>query len=235
MSSQPMEGNAMKADEKLEPPVRCGAEENWPASHKACGAVANLMRFAAVVSLFAAIAWMGRGEIALFAIVFLALLVPRMTLIPRPFDAVFCATLLFATWAAVEAWYQQIHWLDDVVHFTTNGAVAGTVYLVLARINLVRGSGGMGLQRSLAAPVILTTLMGLAIGVMWEFSERVDTILNPNTMHSYADTVGDMAGGGLGSFLAGLAVLWLLTAERDSTEASDVESPVLPSRLGMCG
>ncbi|WP_162150182.1 hypothetical protein [Arthrobacter sp. H14] len=140
--------------------------------------MADLMRFAAVVSLFTAIAWMGRGEIALFAVVFLALLVPRLTLIPRPFDALFCVTLMFATWAAVEAWYQQIQWLDDVVHFTTNGAVAGTVYLVLARINLVRGSGGMGLQNS-------------------------------------------------------LAVLWLLTAERDSAEASDVESLVLPEVQGI--
>lgn len=210
----------MQADQKLRPPVRCGAELKWPASHKVCGMLADMSRLVAVLSLFAAIAWMDRGDIALFAIVFLALLIPRATLIPKPFDAAFCLTILFATWSQAAGWFHNIHWLDDVVHFTANGAVAVTIYLVLARLNVIRG-GGIGVRRSRAAPVILTFLIGLAIGVVWEFIERLDTILNPDNVYGYADTMGDMAGGGTGSLLAGFALLWLLAAERESGQTDD--------------
>ncbi|HET7415679.1 MAG TPA: hypothetical protein VFI97_08300 [Arthrobacter sp.] len=162
---------------------------------------------------------MSRGDIALFALLFLTLLVPQATMLPRPFDAAICATLLLATWSAVLDWYQTVYWLDDVVHFTTNGAAAGALYLVLARVSLIRGTSGIDLQRSMATPVVLTSMIGLAIGVMWEFVERLDTILNPGTMYGYSDTIGDLAAGGLGSLAAGLALLWLLSADRKSALA----------------
>lgn len=209
----------MGADEKLNLPVRCLAESNWPTWHRACGILAGLLRCGAVLSLFAAITWMSRADIALFAILFLALLVPQVTMMPRPFDAAICATLLLATWSAVLDWYQTVDWLDDVVHFITNGAAAGALYLVLARVSLIRGTSGVDLQRSLATPVILTSMIGLAVGVMWEFVERLDTILNPGTMYGYTDTIGDLAAGGLGSLAAGLTLLWLLSADRKSALA----------------
>lgn len=172
-----------------------------------------------MVSLFAAIMWMDRADIALFAIVFVALLLPQATLLPRPFDAAVCGALLLASWSAVLNWYQSVYWLDDVVHFTTNGAAAAALYLVLARVSLIRGTSGLNLERSLATPVVLTSLIGLALGVMWEFVERLDTILNPGTMYGYSDTIGDLAAGGFGSLLAGISLFWLLSADRKSALA----------------
>jgi hypothetical protein len=213
------DGFAMGADGNLNLPARCLAELNRPGWHRACGMFAGFCRCGAVVSLFTAIMWMDRGDIALFAIVFLALLLPQVTFLPRPFDAAVCGTLLLATWSAVLDLYQSVYWLDDVVHFSTNGAAAAALYLVLARVSLIRGTSGTDFERNLATPVVLTTLIGLALGVIWEFVERLDTILNPGTVYGYTDTIGDLAAGGLGSVLAGISLLHLLATERKAALA----------------
>lgn len=180
---------------------------------KVSGVIADLVRFAALLSIAAAVMWMDPGDVIRFSIAFLGLLIPRVFHLPRPFDAAFCITVLLATWSGAAGWYAAIPWWDWAVHLVTNGAIAAAVYLVLARLRVVHEMHDRTLAHSRVALVVLTTAFGLALGSIWEFVEWIGEQFVPKSIHvGYVDSIGDMSAGGLGSLIAGISlVIWAAT------------------------
>lgn len=178
--------------------------------------VADLVRVATLVSALAAWALIhGEGGLR-FLLLFGVLLVPRVITIARPFEAAFCVMLLVATWAGVAQWYVTVPWVDEVVHFLTNGAVAVAAYLVLATLEVLPGLDEEVLRRRRSSVVLLVTFIGLGASALWEFYEWVAEQFSPKVIHvGYTDTIFDMALGGLGSVVSGLLLLlWVRRASR---------------------
>ncbi len=145
-----------------------------------------------------------------FVALFLILLAPRLLDVAAPFDAAFSATMLTATWARQQHWYVNVSWADEAVHAVTPGATAATVYLMLAKLDLlpdVRQVAGATRRFSL---VLLVTFVGLGLATVWEFVEWVGEQYSPESTHvGYDDTISDLALGGMGSVVAGvLLVFW---------------------------
>lgn len=186
-----------------------------------CGYIADLVRLAALLSIVAAFIWMDLGDVIRFAAAFLGLLAPRVFHLPRPFDAAYCVTLLLATWSGAAGWYEAIPWWDWMVHLVTNGAIAAALYLIMAKLNVVHEMHDMTLKHSRTALVVLTAAFGFAVGAIWEFIEWIGEQFFAQSVHvGYVDSLGDMFAGGIGSVIAGIAlVLWARTGrgvERES-------------------
>ncbi|MFC0681744.1 hypothetical protein ACFFGH_28265 [Lysobacter korlensis] len=186
-----------------------GDDDDWT---RVAGVIADIARIGALVSVPVAWLMLGIGEGLLFAVLFVGLLVPRLTKVPRPFDAAFGLTMLAATWSSALGWYRMIPWLDILIHGVTNGAIAAMVYLVLARLGVVRDlhDPDRSLAHSNVTVAVLTTSFGLALGAIWEFLEwSVENFTDIRVHVGYDDSIGDMAIGGSGSLVAGLLlVLW---------------------------
>ncbi|MFG3310183.1 hypothetical protein [Streptomyces wuyuanensis] len=144
----------------------------------------------------------------LLALLFLALLVPRVARLPALLDLMVCASLTWATWSQVWHWYRVVGWYDTVVHFVTPGTVAAALHLLLSRYRLLPSPDDERLRR--AAVPLTTTALGAAVACLWEMYEWliVDVFDTPIRV-GYQDTVADLAAGMGGSLTAGLMLaLW---------------------------
>ncbi|QOV33415.1 hypothetical protein IM697_24715 [Streptomyces ferrugineus] len=143
----------------------------------------------------------------LLALLFLALLVPRVARLPALLDLLVCASLTWATWSEVWHWYRVVGWYDTVVHFVTPGAVAAASHLLLSRYRLLPSPDDVGLRR--AAVPLTTTAVGAAVACLWEMYEwlAVEVFDEPIRV-GYQDTVIDLAAGMGGSLTAGLLLAW---------------------------
>lgn len=171
------------------------------------GILADVLRAATLVAaVFTALSDQFEGAIR-FGLVFLILLAPRLAGLPRPFDLAVCVLLPVATAASVFHWYRQITWLDWVLHCVCTGALAAMAYLLLLRTPLLPPQR----HQSRGAVVFLTTLVGLAVGVVWEFYEWfAEIVAGVRIGVGYTDTIADLAMDTLGSLSAGVALMaWL--------------------------
>lgn len=170
----------------------------------ATAVIASLVSAAALFSI-------GRWEDGVrFTVVTLAMLAPLVGEVPVPFFSAFAAFVLFATWAAVQHWYEAINRLDVVVHVLTPGSLAAVLYFVLAshRLQPDPSEAERGNPR---AVVLAVTLVGTGVAVVWELYEWVMEQVSPQYMRvGYSDTVGDLLAGMVGSMLAGAFILWWL-------------------------
>ena len=178
------------------------------------GLLADALRVAAAASLVAAVLWYPVEAWLRFALLLGLLILPRWIGVPRPFDAAFAATLLLATWAGVAQWYTSIVWMDEVVHFVTIAAVAPTAYLALVVRGLLPGLQQPPVRAHRLSVVILTVSLGLAVATLWEFYEwAADQLPNDSIHVGYDDTIADLALGGCGALLTGLALAkWAATS-----------------------
>jgi hypothetical protein len=181
------------------------------------GLLADLIRLAILVGTIGAALLSSIADAALFALVFALLLLPRFTRIPKPFDLAVCVLLPMATLASTANWYQRFPWTDWVMHCLATGAIAAAVYLMLAGTSLLPPLR----DDRRATTVTLAVMIGLTIGVLWEFVEWffVD-VLSAAVTVGYRDTIADLAMDTLGSLLAGLAVIaWTARVNADRTAA----------------
>ncbi|SMQ58245.1 hypothetical protein [Agreia sp. VKM Ac-1783] len=180
---------------------------------------ADALRVLGVLSVLAGgIGW-GFVEVAVFALTLLGMLVPRFLGVRPGFDIAVGGTLLVAAWSGVFELYTSIDWLDVVIHFAANGVLAALIFVVAARVGIVAdvGDGAPGEIGTVAVirPAVLTTVFGLAAGVLWEMGEWAGhTYIDSAIYVGYDDTIGDLAVGGLGSLLAGLCIRWLAADSR---------------------
>ncbi len=171
---------------------------------RAVTVVADVLRLAVLAGV-AVVALSNDVEGAVrFTLVLLILLTARRFRIPPPFDLAACLLLPLATMASVWNWYRQLLWLDWVMHGMATGALAAMVYLLLVRGPLLPSPH----EQRRASIVILTTLVGMAAGVVWEFYEWfAEIVVGVHIGVGYEDTIADLAMDTLGSLLAGLGLL----------------------------
>ncbi|MFC3897090.1 hypothetical protein ACFOWZ_36915 [Lentzea rhizosphaerae] len=177
------------------------------AALRTAGIVADVLRVAVLAAaVFTVLSDQVEGAIRL-GLVFVILLAPRLAGLPRPFDLAVCVLLPLATAASLFHWYRQITWLDWVLHCVCTGALAATTYLLLLRTPLLPPQR----HQSRAAVVFLTAVVGLALGVVWEFYEWfAEIVAGVRIGVGYSDTIADLAMDTLGSLLAGLVLMvWL--------------------------
>lgn len=185
------------------------------------GWIADLVRLAGLLSIVAAFVWMDPGDVIRFSVAFLGLLAPRIFHLPRPFDAAYCVTLLLATWSGAVGWYEAIPWWDWAVHLVANGAIAAALYLILATVNVVQEMHDMTVKHNRAALVVLTAAFGFAVGAIWEFIEWIGEQYLPKSLHvGYVDSLGDMFAGGIGSVIAGIALVFWARSGRGVRESN---------------
>lgn len=172
----------------------------------------DLLRVVAVLALVPALhlhGWVG------FAVAFLVVggcFVPRAIGAPDWFDALFCATALFACWAALLDWYVAVSWLDLVVHALLTGLVGVLAWLLGDRTGLLGDHRDVARARAAAALVVVTTATTLA--ALWEVGEWWGhTVLDPDIQVGQADTMTDLLAGFGGAVVAGL----LLARSRTAT------------------
>ena len=179
---------------------------------RATGVLADVLRAAVLAAAaFTALSDQVEGAIRL-GLVFLILLAPRLAGLPRPFDLAVCVLLPLATLASLFHWYRQITWLDWVLHCFCTGALAAMTYLLLLRTPLLPPQR----HQTRSAVVLLTTMVGLTLGVFWEFYEWfAEIVAGVRIGVGYTDTIADLAMDTLGSLLAGLALLAWLASGRD--------------------
>lgn len=172
-------------------------------------ALADAVRVLGGVSMVAAGIWLGGVELALFALVLLGLVLPRVLGTPPGVDLATGVTLLAAGWIAVLGLFEVVGPLDLVVHWAANGLLAVVGYLLLVRLAVLPALDAPGPARAGTGVVVVTTALGLTLGVLWELGEWAGhTFLDDTINVGYTDTLGDLVAGGLGSLLGGL---WLLT------------------------
>jgi glycosyltransferase involved in cell wall biosynthesis len=170
--------------------------------------MADLVRLAGAASLAAAVVQGAWVNAALFALVLLGLVLPRV-MSARPLaDLAYGVVLLFAAWSAVLDLYVAYPWLDVVVHALACGLTAALAYRLLASCGVLPAADSDLVRRPGVALVLVTAALGCALGVLWEIGEWYGhTFLDPRIQVGYPDTMGDLASDGLGSILAGLALL----------------------------
>jgi len=185
--------------------------------HGALEYVADAVRVVAALSVVVVGVGWGVVEIAVLMLALLGTLVPRMLGLRATFDLMVGVAALGAAWSSVFELYTRVAGYDTVVHFVLNGLLAA-VFVVLAQragwvVSLDRGDDGRGGagRSARVGSVLLAVAFGLAAGTLWEMGEWAGhTLIDSAIFVGYDDTIGDLAAGGLGSLLAGLALPFLV-------------------------
>lgn len=160
----------------------------------------DLVSVAGVASFVVAF-WWDAVVVALFALVLLGLVVPRLARMPGWLQAATGATLLLGAWGATLDWYVAVPWLDIVVHAVANGLLAAVALVGMQRARLLPG------RLPAAGTVLVATALGALLAVVWEAGEWFGhTMLDDGIGVGYDDTVGDLVCGTVGSFVAGVAL-----------------------------
>jgi hypothetical protein len=134
----------------------------------------------------------------------------RPLLLPRPYDLCLVLALTLQAWGEALGLYDSIAWFDNVVHFSLPFFFGPTLYVVLARLDVVPDPRDETHGRHYAGIAIVTFALGVAIGALWELWEYFsDHTLGSSLQIGNADTIGDLAADSLGSLCgAALLVVW---------------------------
>jgi len=170
--------------------------------------VADALRVvAAICIVVAGVGWGPLSGVSL-AIVFGAMLVPRMLGLRPGFDIAVGVVSLVAVWSSVLGIYLTTRWWDLPMHFLTNGLYAALCYIVLVRLGVVAEAAR--LPHPMLSAAVMTTALGLSLGVLWEVFEWFGhTFIDGEIYVGYQDSIGDLLLGGLGALLAGCSMRFL--------------------------
>jgi hypothetical protein len=131
----------------------------------------------------------------------------RPVLLPRVYDLALVLALTLQAWGEALGLYDSIAWFDNVVHFTLPFFAGPTLYIVLARIDLVPDPKDDTDTRHYAGIAVVAFALGVALGGLWEIFEYAsDKWLGSDLQNDNDDTVGDLIADSLGA-LAGAALL----------------------------
>jgi hypothetical protein len=185
---------------------------------------ADALRVLAATSIV--VAGIGWGPLSglSFVLVTGAMFLPRLLGVRPAFDIVFGVASLAAAWSSVLDIYITVRWWDLPIHFLTNGIWAALAYLLLVRFGIVADAAT--LPRPAVSAALMTTALGLSLGVLWEMFEWFGhNFIDGEIYVGYTDSIGDLLIGGVGALLAGCSMRYL--AARPGV-AHDLEpSPVV--------
>ncbi|KAB1867576.1 hypothetical protein [Microbacterium algeriense] len=169
---------------------------------------ADAIRVIGVLSVLVAAIWSTPTDAGILALATPALMLPRALGMRGGADLAVGVTVLVAAASNVFDLYRSVPGWDLVVHFVCTGAIAATGYLVLARLRIVPAQDSPEFRRRI--PVVLCTILGLAVSAVWEMIEWAGrTFVTDEIFVTYEDTIGDMALGGLGALAAGVLVAFV--------------------------
>ncbi|PFG34788.1 hypothetical protein [Sanguibacter antarcticus] len=189
-----------------------------PALPRTALVLADSVRVLGALSILVSAVWFGPVEIALFLLVLLGLLVPRVLVLPLALDLALGTTLLAGGWFAVFDVFEVVGPLDLVVHFVANGLLAVTTYLLLVRFHAVPDPSDGALAHHRTGVVVMTTALGAMLGVLWELGEWAGhTYFDDGINVGYEDTLGDLVSGAAGSLLGGILLVVLATSVHTRT------------------
>lgn len=179
---------------------------------------ADAIRVIGVLSVLVAAIWSTPTDAGILALATPALMLPRALGMRGGVDLAIGVTVLVAAASNVFDLYRSVPGWDLVVHFVCTGAIAATGYLVLARLRIVPAQDSPEFRRCI--PVVLCTILGLAVSAVWEMIEWAGrTFVTDEIFVTYEDTIGDMALGGLGALAAGVLVAFMrLERVRDAVK-----------------
>ncbi|WP_288873201.1 hypothetical protein [uncultured Microbacterium sp.] len=179
---------------------------------------ADAIRVIGVLSVLVAAIWSTPTDAGILALATPALMLPRALGMRGGVDLAIGVTVLVAAASNVFDLYRSVPGWDLVVHFVCTGAIAATGYLVLARLRIVPAQDSPEFRRRI--PVVLCTILGLAVSAVWEMIEWAGrTFVTDEIFVTYEDTIGDMALGGLGALAAGVLVAFVrLERVRDAVK-----------------
>lgn len=186
--------------------------------------LADGLRLVAVASIVVGgIGWGAKGASS-FAVVAIAMLLPRALAVRPGFDIAYGVVALVSTWSSVTDLYGAVRWWDLPMHFLMTGLAAATCYVLLVRLRLVEDVAP--LPRPRLAYVVLATIIGAALSAFWEIFEWfTTTFLDPETVLGYRDTIADMVLGTAGSLVAGLLLPVLAAKPRSSAALPGAAGP----------
>ena len=168
---------------------------------------ADLARLAGVVSFLLVLVEGEWVDAALFALVLLGLVLPRLLRVGRLPDLVYGVVLLLAAWSAVLDWYVRFGSLDIVMHVLTGGLTAYFAQDVLVRWRVLPPPQDPVVRRAHAGVVVTTTAVGTTLGLLWEIGEWFGhTYLDHRIQVGYTDTLSDLAADAVGALAAGVVV-----------------------------
>ncbi|MCD2442906.1 hypothetical protein LQ757_11550 [Agromyces sp. SYSU K20354] len=179
--------------------------------------IADVLRLLAVLSIVvAAIGWGPLSGLSFLAVL-AVMLIPRLLHLRAGFDIAFGIAVLFSTWSSVLGVYHTTRWWDVPMHFLTNGLLAALAFVVLVRLGVLADPAT--LPHPMLSATVATTALGLTMGVIWELFEWFGrAFIDDDILVGYADTLGDLLAGGLGSVVAGLSMRFLMARPRARTQ-----------------
>jgi hypothetical protein len=134
----------------------------------------------------------------------------RPVMLPRVYDLALVLALTLQAWGEALGLYDSIAWFDNVVHFTLPFFGAPTLYILLARLDVVPDPRDDTTGRHYAGIAIVAFALGVALGGLWEIVEwSSDNTFGSSLQLGNDDTVGDLIADSLGALCgAALLVCW---------------------------
>jgi hypothetical protein len=134
----------------------------------------------------------------------------RFALLPRVYDLCFVLALTLQAWGEGLGLYDSIAWFDNVAHFSMPFFGGPTLYIVLARLDVVPDPKDETSLHHYIGIGIVAFALGVALGGLWEIVEwSSDNTFGSQLQLGNDDTVGDLIADSLGSlFGAALLVCW---------------------------
>ena len=134
----------------------------------------------------------------------------RPVWLPRAYDLAFVLALTVQAWGEALGLYDSIPWFDNVVHFTLPFFAGPTLYIVLARVDVVPDPKDETHLQHYVGIGIVAFALGVALGGLWEVFEYFsDNTLGSELQIDNADTIGDLIADSLGAAAgAALLVCW---------------------------
>jgi hypothetical protein len=130
--------------------------------------------------------------------------------LPRVYDACFVVALTLQASGEALGAYDAIPWFDVVVHFSLPFFLGPTLYIALARADVVPDPRDVDERHHYAGVFVVALALGIAMGALWEIWEWVsDHTLGSHLQLGLNDTVGDLVADTAGSLCgAVLLVCW---------------------------
>lgn len=151
----------------------------------------------------------GSGTLLVVAVVGLAV---RPLLLPRLYDLLLLLALTVQGVTEASGAYDDIAWIDRVVHLVVPLLGSGVLYVALARLDVLPDPRSDTRWQHHLGIGLVTFALGTALGAVWELVEWTsDGLFGSALQESNDDTVGDLAMDSLGAVCGGaLLVLWTI-------------------------
>jgi hypothetical protein len=128
--------------------------------------------------------------------------------LPRVYDACFVTALALQAGGEAFGAYDALPWFDNVAHFTLPFFLAPTLYIALARADVVPDPKDETYVRHYVGMFVVTFSLGVALGGLWEIWEWVsDRSFGSSLQLGNDDTVGDLVADSAGSACGALLLV----------------------------